>query len=119
MPKKPKKPPFLDFGREVRKRRRALKISIEELGDRADLSSKYIGTIENGHRDPSLSTMVCIARGLGIAAGELFGNLPAFSAKSIEVGKCFDCVSPELQRAVLLILRGVWMASSPSWVPAR
>jgi transcriptional regulator with XRE-family HTH domain len=105
-----KKSVLVEFGLEVRTRRKALKLSIEQLAERAGLTSNYIGTIENGHRDPSLSTIEAIAEGLGVSAGELFGPLPELSPKSIELGHLFEDVPTEVQAAVLLVLRGVLLA---------
>lgn len=111
--------PFLDFGREIRRRRRALKWSIEVLAERADLAAKYIGTIENGHRDPSLSTIDAIANGLGAEPSALIGGLPHLRPESLELGRRFDRASPDIQRAALMILRGVWIALTPKWTLAR
>jgi transcriptional regulator with XRE-family HTH domain len=111
-----KKRALIKFGAEVRRRRRALNLSLEALAERAGLTSNYIGTIELGHRDPSLSSIEAIARGLGIPPGELF-DLPHLSPKAIEMGQLFDQASQELQSAVLLILRGVLVASTSTWAP--
>ncbi len=118
MPKKKKRNrPFLAFGAEVRRRRLALNWSLEEFAERADLTSNYIGTIENGHRDPSLSTIESIARALGIPSGELFGPLPKLSPEAIEMGQRFDEAPEEVQKAVLMILRGVSLAMTDEPTP--
>jgi len=107
MPKKKRKRPFLAFGMEVRRRRLALHLSLEELAERADLTANYIGTIENGHRDPSLSTIEAIAFALSVPSGELFGPLPTLTAEALEMGRRFDDAPEDVQTAVLMILRGV------------
>lgn len=65
-------PPIHQFGKTVRSRREALKMTLEELAERAGLTPNYINEIENGHRDPSLSTVFSIAEGLGVEPGDLF-----------------------------------------------
>jgi transcriptional regulator with XRE-family HTH domain len=84
-----------------------LDLSLEQLAERAELTSNYIGTIENGHRDPSLSTIKSIAHGLGIPAAALFGPLPELSPKGLEMARLFDEAPKDVQEAVLMILRGV------------
>jgi len=97
--------PLIEFGREVRRRREALGLTLEGLAERAELTPNYIGTIENGKRDPSISTISAIARGLDLAPGELLGELPELSPMVIEVGRLFDGTSPDIQAAILSIMR--------------
>lgn len=47
-------------------------MTLEELAERAGLTPNYVKEIENGHRDPSLSTVFSIAEGLGVEPGDLF-----------------------------------------------
>ncbi len=57
--------------REVRRRRHAQGLTLEALGAGSGLTPNYIGGIETGQRDPSLSTMRKLAAGLGAPLGEL------------------------------------------------
>lgn len=100
-----KEDPLIEFGREVRRRREALGLTLEGLAERAELTPNYIGTIENGKRDPSISTILAIANGLDIAPGQLLGEMPELSPMSAEVGRLFDGTAPDIQAAILLILR--------------
>jgi transcriptional regulator with XRE-family HTH domain len=93
------------LGREIRQRRLDLNMTLDELGERSSLTPNYIGTIENGARDPSISTLCAIARGLGTSAADLFGSRPRMSALANESGKLLDSVPPELQALVLGLLR--------------
>ena len=61
-----------EFGRLVRKRRRDLDMSQEELGDTAKLNRGYISDIERGIRNPSLEVIDRIAKALGMDLAELF-----------------------------------------------
>jgi transcriptional regulator with XRE-family HTH domain len=60
------------FGRAVRKRRRELDLSQEQLAERADLHRNYISDIERGERNPSLENIQKIARSLDMKVSELF-----------------------------------------------
>ena len=62
------------FGKIVRKRRRALDLSQEELGDKAELNRGYISDIERGLRNPSLEVIDRIAKALGMDLAELFAE---------------------------------------------
>jgi transcriptional regulator with XRE-family HTH domain len=55
-----------NFGIIVRKHRRRLNLSQEELAERADLAPKMISLIERFQRNPSLNVAHSIALGLGI-----------------------------------------------------
>lgn len=95
------------FGKEIRRRRVALGLTLEQLAERSGLTPNYIGTVENGRRDPSLSTIGALARGLGISAGELLGGVADLSPQAIEAAQLFDATTPELQAAMLALLRAM------------
>jgi transcriptional regulator with XRE-family HTH domain len=95
------------FGLEVRRRREALGLTLEQLSIRCGMTPNYIGTIENGHRDPSLSSIEALARGLGITTGELLGPVPKLSGAALEMAKLFEQSIPDVQAAVLLLLYGL------------
>ena len=60
-----------EFGRRVRGLRQAAGLSQEELAFRAKLTRTYLSQIETGSRDPSLSTLARLARGLAVSLPEL------------------------------------------------
>jgi transcriptional regulator with XRE-family HTH domain len=45
------------FGRAIRRRRRELDLSQEELAERAELHRNYVSGIETGTRNPSLKIL--------------------------------------------------------------
>lgn len=59
----------------IKQRRIQLKLSQEELGFRANLDRTYISGLERGTRNPSLTTLVTLACGLGISVSELLDSL--------------------------------------------
>ena len=97
----------MDFGDEIRRRRQALDMTLEQLAESAHLTPNYIGTIENGKRDPSLSTVLALAKGLRMQPGELFGGQEGMSAAAVEAGLLFDSSPVDVQEGVLQILRSV------------
>jgi transcriptional regulator with XRE-family HTH domain len=96
---------IVEFGREVRRRREALHMTLEQFAKRSGLTPNYIGTIENGKRDPSLTTVIALAKGLGIEPAALFGALPDLSPAGEEAGHLFDASPPDLQTPLLALLR--------------
>ena len=82
-------------------------MTLEQLAERSGLTPNYIGTVENGRRDPSLSTVLALARGLGVSPAELLGGLAELTPSALEAGRLFEAVSPETQAAVLQLLRSV------------
>jgi transcriptional regulator with XRE-family HTH domain len=97
----------MDFGREIRRRRETLGLTLEQLAESSKLTPNYIGTIENGKRDPSLSTVMALAKGLRVAPAELFGGIQDLSPPATEAGILFDGSPSDVQEAVLQILRSV------------
>ncbi len=97
----------MEFGQEIRRRRQALHLTLEQLAEASGLTPNYIGTIENGKRDPSLSTVMALAKGLRAKPAELFGGIQDLSAPATEAGTLFDTAPEDVQDAVLQLLRSV------------
>lgn len=62
------------FGKAIRRRRRELDLSQEELADRAQLNRAYLATIERGDKNPTLETIEKLAKALDISIAELFAQ---------------------------------------------
>ncbi len=63
------------FGENVRRRRRKLGLSQEELADRAELHRTYVGSIERGERNVSLENIVRLAAALEVKPGALLAGI--------------------------------------------
>jgi transcriptional regulator with XRE-family HTH domain len=62
-------------GRRIRRRRRAMDISQEELASRAGVHRTQISLIEHGKRMPRLDTLILLAHGLGVAEVQLLAGV--------------------------------------------
>ncbi|MBD2136236.1 helix-turn-helix transcriptional regulator [Anabaena sp. FACHB-1237] len=62
------------FGKAIRRRRRELDFSQEELAEKAEIHRTYISSIERGKRNPSLENIEKLAKALDIFISELFAN---------------------------------------------
>lgn len=89
----------------MRRRRSALGLTLEQLAERSGLTPNYIGTVENGQRDPSLSTVLALAKGLGVTPAELIGGGAELSPIAMEAAMLFGTLTPEVQTAMLDLLR--------------
>jgi transcriptional regulator with XRE-family HTH domain len=60
------------FGLNVRRLRRARGLTQETLAERSESHPNYIGDIERGERNPSVTKVIQIARALNCEIGDLF-----------------------------------------------
>lgn len=63
------------FAANLRRERKRLDLSQEELGYRCDLHRTEISLLERGGRDPRLATIVRLARALDIKVAELLRGI--------------------------------------------
>ena len=94
------------LGREIRRRRQALGWTLDALGEATGLTPNYIGAIERGHRDPSLSSMIRLSSGLGSTAGELLG-LPEMTPDAIEAARLLAAIPAAVRAPLLGMLRAL------------
>jgi transcriptional regulator with XRE-family HTH domain len=102
------------FGREVRRRRHAQGLTLEALGEAADLAPNFIGGIELGHREPSIGSMAKLAAGLGAPLGELLG-MPDMTADAIEAARLLSALPVEVREPIVGALRALaaWAGGRP------
>ena len=74
-PKRRKYPHAAVFGEQLRRRREARGWSQERLSGQAGLDRSYVSGIESGHHNPSLETMVKLARALGEPITDLLASI--------------------------------------------
>lgn len=69
------------FGPSVRRHRVLLRLSQEELADRAGIDRTYISGVERGVRNPTLDVMQRITHGLGIDLDVVFATAREIASK--------------------------------------
>jgi len=62
------------LGERIRELRKSAGITQEELGEKAELSYKFIGELERGQVNVSLDSIARIAEALGVKIGDLFSK---------------------------------------------
>lgn len=80
-------------------------LTLEQLAERADLSPNYIGSVENERRDPSLSTILALAKALQVQAGDLLSPSHELSGSAAQAGRLIDGLGVESQDSLLAFLR--------------
>jgi len=74
-PKTPPDPRLLAIGLQIRRIREERGYSLEHLADRSGLSFRGLIYIEHGKRNPSVLTLLDIAKGLAVEPGQLLGSV--------------------------------------------
>lgn len=59
------------FAKTLRSVRENAGLTQEQLAERADISVRFISFLETGRRQPSLSALAAVSRGLGISVSSL------------------------------------------------
>lgn len=73
------------LGNVIRRERAALGISQEELAARAGLHRTYVSDVERGARNPSLESVVKLARALELSLPALFEKTPQGRTRAVEI----------------------------------
>lgn len=60
-----------DFATKIRNRRHQLGMTQEQLAEKADFHVNFIGGIERSIRNPSLTSIIALARALGLSPKDL------------------------------------------------
>jgi transcriptional regulator with XRE-family HTH domain len=90
------------FGTEVRRIRQLRGLSIEDLAENSGLSANYVGGIEMNQRDPSLSTVTALAKGLRISISELFQDTPdSLTPIGRQMALAIERLKPSVQEAIV------------------
>jgi transcriptional regulator with XRE-family HTH domain len=89
-------------------------MTLDALAAGSGLTSGYIGTIEAGQRDCSLSTMEKLAVGLGAPLGELIGA-PDMSPDGIKAARLLSALPVEVREPIVGALRALagWAGRKP------
>lgn len=99
------------IGERIREIRKREGLSLETFALRCDMHPAYVGHIERGTQNPTLSTLERICKGLGIRVDELFKDVDApvdmDSAAIRHLAQIVHTLTPEQTRHLLQIVDSV------------
>ena len=79
------------LGEKIRQLRKLRELTQEQLGEKAGISYKFIGEVERGIVNPSLDSLIGIARALNVNVKELFPSesdlITEFSSEELQTIK--------------------------------
>ena len=75
MPSKPKPQHRRIVGEKIRSYRKRAELTQEQLAEKADLHHNFIGEVERGNMEMSLTSMLKIAKALGVRVRDLVADL--------------------------------------------
>lgn len=64
-----------DFGRHLAQLRHDAGLTQEEVAERSGLHANYIGDLERGERNPTLITLLALAKAFGMSVSELIETI--------------------------------------------
>lgn len=96
------------LGKEIRKQRKAKKYTLEQLAEKLDVSTTFIGQIERAKGIPSLETLVKIANVLEVSVDSLlFGDLNNKSGNNHFMKKVEDLTENFTPKERELLLKNI------------
>jgi transcriptional regulator with XRE-family HTH domain len=101
----------IQVGERIRKTRKQEGLSIENFALRCDIHPSYVGHIERGMQNPTLSTLERISQGLGISMEDLFKDIDTpinvENAAIRHLSQIISELSPEQTQQLLQIVDSV------------
>lgn len=85
------------IGKNIRKFREIKKLRQEDLAEKTDLTTNYIGMIERGEKIPSLETFINILNSLGVSADMVLSDVldNGYTAKDSLLNEKLEKLVPE------------------------
>lgn len=95
----------LVFGHRLRHLRRQAGLTLEALGSAVGRPASYLSQLENGHREPRLSTVNALATALGVPSAELLSSAAPNRRAELEVALAHMQDDPRYRELHLPYLR--------------
>jgi transcriptional regulator with XRE-family HTH domain len=102
-----------DIGEKIRKARKDKKLTIAKLAEKAGLSDKCVGSIENGQTAPNMKTLYALCVAMQISMDELFSlKLPGEEVELSSLARSLNSAELNVLISIGYLLRGLRMAHS-------
>lgn len=85
------------IGKNIRKFRLARKLRQEDLAEKTDLTTNYIGMVERGEKIPSLETFIKIVNALGVSSDMVLTDVleTGYTVKNSMLNEKLEKLVPE------------------------
>ncbi len=97
----------MTLGQRLRRRRKALKLTQEELGKACGLTSQYISIIEEDKRSPALPALISIADELGVSIDYLATGREENALDLIPAIKADKTLDLEVRKSMITLVRAL------------
>lgn len=100
---------FISIGKNIRKYRTAKRMRQEDLAEKTDLSTNYIGALERGEKIPSLETLILIINTLGVTADMILCDVidKGYTVKDSLLAEKLDSLSDETRAMIYDVIDAV------------
>ncbi len=97
------------IGKNIRKRRKQLKLTQEALSGKCNFSRTYIGLIERGIKTPSIMSLICIANQLEVGVDYLVMELLNIKPESIreDIATYYANIPKDKQESLKVIFKTI------------
>ena len=94
------------IGKNIRKFREIKKLRQEDLAEKTDLTTNYIGMIERGEKIPSLETFINILNSLGVSADMVLSDVldNGYTVKDSLLNEKLEKLVPEDRNRIYEVL---------------
>lgn len=93
------------LGERIKKARKRLNLTQEQLGEMADVTSAYIGQIERNERTPSLKRLKKIAKQLDISVEYLVVGTKSSAEINEDLKKELDGINEQQKQLITEVIR--------------
>jgi transcriptional regulator with XRE-family HTH domain len=100
----------MSIGERIKKRRRLLEMTQQELAKAIGVTPQHISAIEQGKRDPSLSSLAKLARELGVTTDYLVTNSESVITDSIPAIKADKKLRLTAKKALIRLVQELYVA---------
>lgn len=94
------------IGKNIRKFREIKKLRQEDLAEKTDLTTNYIGMIERGEKIPSLETFINILNSLGVSADMVLSDVldNGYTVKDSLLNEKLEKLVPEVRNRIYEVI---------------
>lgn len=102
----------MSLGQRIRRRRKALKITQQQLAEALGVTPQHVSAMEQGKRAPSLPSLARLAEELGVSVDYLMAGKEGLIKDIITVIKADKSLNLEVKRALIVLVKALREATT-------